>query len=147
MSRFVAAAVVVSCLAAPLAFAQPSARGELPPGAAARAGLSPDQQKQLQQLRQQFNEQLAPLRSNLERARFELKQLLEAPQPDERAVMAQLDKVTAAQGEVKKNRVALMLRVRALVGPEAWQKLKAERRGRFLHRRGGRGFHAPAQVP
>ena len=150
MKRILAAVVAVSCLAAPLALAQPFMRGNLPPEVAQRAGITPEQQKKIEQMKHDAEQQLIALRAEVQSQRLELKRLMQQTNPDERAVMAQLDKVTHAQGELKKNRVGLMLHVRALVGPDAWQKLKTEMRAQFKwrHHRGMRHrFGGPGQGP
>ena len=44
-------------------------------------------------------------------------------------VMQKLELISKAELAVRKNRVGLMLKVRKLIGPEAWEKLQAEMPG------------------
>ncbi|MBX5481259.1 MAG: periplasmic heavy metal sensor [Myxococcaceae bacterium] len=135
MYRAASLIVPLMCLAAPMAQASPMRGGPLSAEVAQRAGISPEQQKKIEQLRYEADQQLIPLQAEVKKERLELKRLLSATKPDQRAVLAQVDKVARAQGEVKKNRIALMLKIRELVGPETWEKLKAERRAQGRERR------------
>ncbi len=65
----------------------------------------------------------------MKRAQLELERVLVEPKPDEAKVMQKLELISKAELAVRKNRVGLMLKVRKLVGPEAWEKLQAEMPG------------------
>ncbi len=69
-------------------------------------------------------EEAAPLREAVRAAREEMRTLLDADQPDEAAVMAQADEVSAAMAAMHKQRLATLLKIRALLTPEQRDKLK-----------------------
>jgi hypothetical protein len=100
--------------------------GGIPPHLAARVGIPEDVQKKVQQLSFQANEQLINLESDLKRAQLELEKALSADKVDGTATLALVDRVTRAEGEVRKNRIGLMLKIRDALGPDLWKKLRAE---------------------
>ncbi len=117
-------------------------RGGIPPRVAEKIGVPKDVQQKVQQFAFDANAQIIELEADLKRARLELDKLLAQDRPDQRAVMALIDKVSKAEAEVRKNRVGLMLEVREALGPELWRKLQAEmpkRGGKARPGRGGRG--------
>jgi Spy/CpxP family protein refolding chaperone len=69
-----------------------------------------------------------------------MEKLLASDKPDANAVMAQVDRVSRAEAEVRKNRLGLMLRIREALGPELWQKLRAEMP---MHKMKIHKFHGP----
>jgi len=69
-------------------------------------------------------EEAEPLRDAVRAARDEMRTLLNADQPDEAAVMAQSDKVSAAMAAMHKHRLATLLKIRVLLTPEQRDKLK-----------------------
>lgn len=117
----------------------------IPPHVAARIGVPQETQTKIQQMAFQSNEQLINLEADLKRSQLELEKLLASQKPDHNAVLAQIDRVSRAETEVRKNRIGLMLRIREALGPELWQKLQAEMP---MHRRMrlkafGDGPHGP----
>ncbi len=77
------------------------------------------------------------LRANLEREETKLQPLVEADQPDEAQVGAQIDRVVAARGQLEKANTMMMLAIRRVLSVEQWKKLQAikEERDRafFFH--------------
>ena len=69
-------------------------------------------------------EEAEPLHDAVRAARDEMRALLDADHPDEAAVMAQSDKVSAARAAMHKHRLATLLKIRALFTPEQRDKLK-----------------------
>ncbi len=65
-------------------------------------------------------------RGRLEEGAVDLERTLTTPAPDEATVLAKLEVVSKAEWQVRKNRVSLLLKIRKLVGPDAWEKLQAE---------------------
>ena len=123
----------------------------IPPHLAARVGIPEDVQKKVQQLSFQANEQLINLESDLKRARLELEKALSADKPDTNATLAIVDRITRAEGEVRKNRIGLMLKIREALGPELWKKLRSEmpmgRRMKIEKFRQGHGPFGQLDVP
>lgn len=64
------------------------------------------------------------LRDAVRDARREMRAILDADTPDEAAVMAQSDKVSAAMAAMHKHHLATLLKIRALLTPEQRDKLK-----------------------
>jgi Spy/CpxP family protein refolding chaperone len=72
---------------------------------------------------------------------------MSADQPNEAAVFKMIEKTSALELKLKKNRVGLMLKIRKLLTREQWEKLellqasrKAKRRERRKRRRRMRDF-------
>lgn len=115
----------------------------IPPPVAAKLGLSPEVTKQVREASLDANEALITLEADHKRAQLELERVLGEPKPDESKVMQKLELISKAELAVRKNRVGLMLKVRKLIGPEAWEKLQAEMPGPG----GGRMGPPPPQMP
>jgi hypothetical protein len=98
----------------------------IPPPIAQRLGLSADTVKKVRDLGFEANEQLIGLEADLKRAQLELEKTLAQPSPEEATVLSKVELVGRAELAVRKNRVALMLRIRKLLGPEVWDRLQAE---------------------
>jgi Spy/CpxP family protein refolding chaperone len=98
----------------------------IPPPVAAKLGLSPEVTKAVRDASLDANEALIGLEADLKRAQLDLERTLTDAKPDEAKVMLKLDVISKAELAVRKNRVGLMLKVRKLLGPEAWEKLQAE---------------------
>lgn len=98
----------------------------VPQDAAARAGISETQQKEIARLTTEANAELDALRKKHRAAQAALEALLKTAAPDEDAVLAQVDAMGAAETAIRKNRVALMLRIRKVLGPALWANLQSE---------------------
>jgi Spy/CpxP family protein refolding chaperone len=83
---------------------------------------------QINQIEQTFLEhrlKLIDLRAEVERQEARLQTLIEADQPDEAKVGAQLDLLLAARGKLEKAHAMLMLAIRRVLTVEQWKKLEA----------------------
>ena len=94
---------------------------------------------QTNQIEQTFLEQrlkLIDLRAELEKQETRLQPLMEADQPDEAKVSAQIDQVLAARGRLEKTNAMMMLAIRRVLTVEQWKKLQAiqQERERMHHR-------------
>lgn len=98
----------------------------LPPALAERAGISPAQQQELSRLTAEANAALEDLKRNHRSAQQALERLLRASRPPEDVVLTQVERVGAAETAIRKNRVGLMLKIRALLRPEAWSNLQLQ---------------------
>jgi len=98
----------------------------IPPQLAAKLGISQDTLKKVRDLTFDANEQLITLQAEVQKKQLALHRALSEDRVDEKVAMARLDEVSRAELAVKKNRLSLMLRIRALLGPDTWQKLQAE---------------------
>ncbi len=119
------------------------------PELAQRVGLSDDQTQQLDKISYESRLKMIDLRATLEKQQLMLGEMLEADQPNEDAVLGQVDKVSQARGAISRARVETMLSTRKVLTPEQWKKLKTSRMGfhrDFGHRRFG-GHFMPKNPP
>jgi Spy/CpxP family protein refolding chaperone len=98
---------------------------------------------QTSQIEQTFLEQrlkLIDLRAELEKQEARLQPLIEADQPDEAKVSAQIDQVLAARGRLEKANALMMLSIRRVLTVEQWKKLQGiqQEHERMERRRMGR---------
>jgi Spy/CpxP family protein refolding chaperone len=77
---------------------------------------------------------------------------MSAEKPNEAAIFSKLEKISALELKLKKNRIGLMLKVKVILTPEQWEKLQefqaarqAKRREKRMRRRMRR--HAPPGPP
>lgn len=98
----------------------------IPPAVAARLGIPAETVKKVQQMGFDANDAMISLEADLKRAQLDLDRALAQPSPDELATLAKLERISRAELQVRKNRMSLMLKIRALLGPDLWQKLDAE---------------------
>ena len=92
-------------------------------------GLSAEQKDafkaEIRQAQLKFTELQWKLQDEMEK----MISLVKQPHPDEQQVLAQLDKVLAAEREVKKEQITLLVRIKNKLTPEQQSKL-AELRGK-----------------
>ena len=87
-------------------------------------GLS---EAQVGQIEQTFFEQrlkLIDLKADLEKQETRLQPLIEADQPDEAKVSAQIDQVLAARGRLEKANAMMMFSIRRVLTVDQWKKLQ-----------------------
>jgi len=115
---------------------------------------------QINQIEQTFFDhrlKLIDLRAELEKQEARLQPLIEADQPDEAKVGAQIDLVLAARGKLEKANAMMMLSIRRVLSVEQWKKLESIKQQReATHRRmmehppmpsGPRPRHEPPRPP
>ena len=110
------------------------------PRIAAALKLTSDQQKAMDNILYDHQEKLIDLQANLKRANLAMEPLMNADQPNQEAIDAQIDKVVAARGDLERANARFLLAIRMKLTPEQWQQIKnfrAERGMRGMH--GGRG--------
>jgi Spy/CpxP family protein refolding chaperone len=98
---------------------------------------------QINQLEQTFLDhrlKLIDLRADVERQETRLQPLLEADQPDEAKVSAQLDQVLAARGKLEKANAMMMLSIRRVLTVEQWKRLNEIQHGHGM-------FHKEPLMP
>ena len=103
---------------------------------------------QINQMEHTFLEQrlkLIDLRAELEKQEVRLQPLIEADQPDETTVGAQIDQVLAARGRLEKANAMMMLAIRRVLSAEQWKKLQTIQHDReqMHHRMMGPPFAPP----
>lgn len=70
------------------------------------------------------NKELIALRAEMDQNHLEMKRLMDLDSPDEKAIIAQIDKIGAVEIKLRKNRINLLLAVRKVLTPEQRTKLK-----------------------
>jgi periplasmic protein CpxP/Spy len=86
--------------------------------------LTDDQRKAMDQIFQEHREKLVDLRGNVEKAEIEMEPLVRADQPNEQAVMAQIDKVAQARAELEKANARFLFALRAKLTPDQWKQVQ-----------------------
>lgn len=105
------------------------------PRVAEQLKLTDDQRKQFDDILLQHRTTLIDLHANLEKAELSLEPLIGADQPNENAILAQIDKVAQARAELEKANARYLLAIRSKLTPEQWKQMQDFRRDR-----GSRGF-------
>ena len=106
--------------------AGPQGRWWTDPRQVERLGLTADQQKRIDAEFQQRRLKLIDLTAAVEKQEAILDPLLAVEQPDEKKVLAQIDKVAQARAELEKENAAMLLGFRRVLTAEQWKKLQAE---------------------
>ncbi len=119
--------------------------GILPPGAwwknldAVKAiGLSPDQQKHMDDIMLQSRLQLIQMKASLEEEQVKLEPLLNANPLDQKATLAQISKIADLRADLEKANAKTLLGLRGVLTADQWTKLQAERHQRHEERRDNR---------
>ena len=97
--------------------------------------LTDEQRKAMDGILLDHREKLIDLRANVEKAELGLEPLIGVDQPNESAILAQIDKVAQARAELEKGNARFLLALRGKLTPEQWKTLQAERANR--ENRGG----------
>jgi Spy/CpxP family protein refolding chaperone len=92
-----------------------------------RLTLTDDQRKSMDQILLQHRANLIDMRASLEKAELAMEPLMQADQPDENAILAQIDKVAQARADLEKANARFLLALRAKLTPEQWKGLQAWR--------------------
>lgn len=107
--------------------------------------LTDEQRKAFDGILLEHRKRLIDLRASLAKAELTLEPLMREDQPNEAAILAQIDKVAQARAELEKANAAFLLAIRARLTPEQWKLVQAERanhtqqRGGWQQRGQGRG--------
>ena len=109
------------------------------PKIAEKLKLTDDQRKSMDQIFQEHREKLVDLRGNVEKAEIEMEPLVRADQPNEQAVLAQIDKVAQARAELEKANARFLFALRAKLTPDQWKQVQEFRQNHEGMRREFRG--------
>ena len=93
-----------------------------------KLGLTADQQQRIDGIFQQSRLKLIDLSAALQKEEAILEPLLEVEHPDEAKVVAQIDRIAQARGELEKANARMLLGFRGVLSQEQWKKLQADRR-------------------
>jgi protein CpxP len=118
---------------------------------AQKVGLSADQQKKMDDIFQQNRLKLIDLNASLQKQETVMQPLMEAEQPDEGKILAQIDAIASARAELEKANARMLLGIRQVMTPDQWTKLKALREEKKQEwgrdGRGMRGERGPGGPP
>lgn len=115
-----------------------SAQGRRIEGMAKLLNLSSQQVEQIKKITYESRRQQITIQAQLQLARLDLSQLVSQHRPDLKAVDAALDKVGQLELSMKKNRVMMMLRMKALLSKEQADKLQEFNSHRQMRRQRAR---------
>lgn len=96
------------------------------PDLAQKLGITADQKKKMDDIFQQHRLNLIDLNASLQKAEAILDPLLDADQPDEPKILAQIDRVAQARAELEKANARMLLGIRQVLTPDQWKKLQEE---------------------
>ncbi len=109
--------------------------------------LTDDQRKAMDGILQDHRVTLIDLRANVEKAEIEMEPLMRADDPNETAILAQIDKIAQARAELEKANARFLLAIRSKLTAEQWKQVQTSREdhgpggwGRDGH---GAGMHGP----
>jgi len=97
------------------------------PKLAERLKLTDEQRKAFDAAYLEHREKLIDLRGSLEKAELAMEPLMDADQPNEAKILAQIDKLAQARAELEKANARFLLAIRAKLTPEQWKQLQADR--------------------
>lgn len=135
------------------------------PKIAQAIGLTDDEKKKMDDIFQQHRLKLVDLHANLEKQQILMRPMIEADNPNEAQVLAQIDKIAQARADLEKADAHMLFDIRRVLTTDQWQKLKALReqhrddmmrrddnnRGAWRHRQGpppdGAGPGNPSPAP
>ena len=92
-----------------------------------KIGLTPDQQKKIEDAFQQSRLHLIDLTATLEKEQVTMEPLLAADHPDEAKILVQIDRIAQARAELEKSNARMLLGFRNVLSQDQWVRLKAEK--------------------
>ncbi len=114
-----------------------------------RLKLTDDQRKQFDKILLDHRENLVDLHANLQKAELSLEPLVKDDNPNEGAILAQIDKVAQARAELEKANARYLLALRSKLTPDQWKQVQEFRQNRGemrdRWREGGRRQGGPGQ--
>ena len=110
-----------------------------------KIGVSDEQVQKIEKIFQAHRLDLIDLHAALEKQEAILDPLIEADQPDESQVIAQIDKVAQARANLEKSNAQMLLAIRRVLTLDQWKKLR-DQPGVALAPTGPR-FELPAPPP
>jgi periplasmic protein CpxP/Spy len=115
--------------------------------------LTDDQRKAMDGILQDHRVTLIDLHANVEKAELEMEPLMRADEPNETAILAQIDKIAQARAELEKANARFLLAIRRKLTPEQWKQVQSFREehspggGDWGHDGHGQGMNGPGGGP
>jgi len=91
-----------------------------------KLALTADQQKKIDDIFQESRLKLIDLNAALQKDEAVMEPLVDADQPDEGKILAQIDRVAQGRAELEKANARMLLGIRRTLTAEQWKKLSAE---------------------
>jgi len=110
-----------------------------------RIGVSDDQVAKIEKIFMDHRLALIDLRADLEKQEVILEPLVEADQPEQSQVVAQIDRVAQARANLEKSDAVMLLEIRRVLTSEQWKKLRDLPGVNTFH--AGPEMRAPAPAP
>jgi Spy/CpxP family protein refolding chaperone len=92
-----------------------------------RLKLTDDQRKAMDGILLEHREKLIDLRGALEKSELQMEPLMKEDQPNESAILAQIDKTAQARAELEKANARFLLAIRGKLTAEQWKQMQADR--------------------
>jgi protein CpxP len=89
-----------------------------------RLKLTDDQRKAMDGIMLEHREKLIDLHANLEKAELGMQPLMGADTPNDSAIVAQIDKVVTARGDLERANARFLLAIRDKLTPDQWKQVK-----------------------
>jgi Spy/CpxP family protein refolding chaperone len=116
------------------------------PRIVAQLNLTDDQRKAMDGILQEHRMHLVDLQANFKKAELEMQPLMKADQPNQGAILAQIDKVAQARAELEKANARFLLALRGKLTPDQWKQLRTMRENHMDRGRDG-GWGQGGQRP
>jgi periplasmic protein CpxP/Spy len=97
------------------------------PRIAEQLKLTDDQRKSMDAIMLAHREKLIDLRANLEKAELAMQPLMSADTPNDTAIIAQIDKVVQARGDLERANARFLLAIRDKLTPDQWKQVQTFR--------------------
>lgn len=98
--------------------------------------LTDEQRKAMDDILFAHREKLIDLRAALAKAELDMEPLVNADQPNEAKILAQIDRVAQARAELEKANARFLLALRAKLTPDQWKQVQDLRHPPAMHREG-----------
>jgi Spy/CpxP family protein refolding chaperone len=112
--------------ASPISPSQPSAAWWTDTALIARLGLSSDQKTKIENIFEQYRQNLLSSRANLEKEEALLARMLDADTIEAKLALPQIDRVTQARGDMEKIYARMTLEMRQCLTRNQWAQLQNE---------------------
>ena len=89
-----------------------------------KIGVSDEQVQKIEKIFQDHRLQLIDLHADLDKQEAILEPLVEADQPDEAKLIAQIDRVAQARANLEKSNAQMLLAIRRVLTVDQWKKLR-----------------------
>lgn len=104
-------------------------------------GLTEEQQKYLEKNFFDHLEKAIDLRAKVEKEELKLRELLDQNKLNEKEILNQVDKLLDARKEMEKARAELFIKVRMILKPDQWNKIKMKFQNKMKRMREERRMH------